>query len=264
MSLRHTIHGLYKGVAEAVLPPRSASGGFRETGVLTPDEFVAAGDFLVATCPSWSWQARPAHASRPVFKAAALTTFLFASLLQGGERSKQKPYLPAEKQFLITRNVPCFKRAAAVEGALGAGEAMVEGAPLPLVCAQRLALTPRRAQTARRATATAAGWRRRCLPARAALAGATLTQSRPWTTKPRRSRSRRPRRPPTPAATPAAAARTRRTWTRSTQPITWSPRWPLRLCAQAAAAARRMTTRRFRTWWPASRRTTSCARARTT
>ena len=62
MSLRHTIHGLYKGVAEAVLPPRSAAGGFRETGVLTPDEFVAAGDFLVATCPSWAWQARFASA----------------------------------------------------------------------------------------------------------------------------------------------------------------------------------------------------------
>ena len=85
MSLRHTIHGLYKGVAEAVLPPRSATGGFRETGVLTPDEFVAAGDFLLATCPSWAWQARFAPCTAACtakgvpHQAATLRPTLFAS-----------------------------------------------------------------------------------------------------------------------------------------------------------------------------------------
>jgi len=51
---------------------------FKETGVLTPEEFVIAGDFLVHHCPTWKWDP--------------------------GDKSKTKPYLPADKQFLITRN----------------------------------------------------------------------------------------------------------------------------------------------------------------
>ena len=58
---------------------------FRETGFITPEEFVAAGDFLVGHCPTWQW----AHVSNP--KAC-------------------KDYLPKERQFLITKNVPCSKR----------------------------------------------------------------------------------------------------------------------------------------------------------
>lgn len=83
------MHSLYKGAAEMVIPVRSTSA-FKEKGVLTPEEFVLAGDTLVSTCPTWSWQ--------------------------GGEAAKRKPYLPPDKQYLVTRNVPCLKRAAAVEG----------------------------------------------------------------------------------------------------------------------------------------------------
>lgn len=58
---------------------------FLEEGVLTPEEFVAAGDLLVFKCPTWSWES--------------------------GDPKKASKDLPKEKQFLITRNVPCSQRA---------------------------------------------------------------------------------------------------------------------------------------------------------
>mmetsp|Transcript_8738 Transcript_8738/g.18622 ORF Transcript_8738/g.18622 Transcript_8738/m.18622 type:complete len:301 (-) Transcript_8738:342-1244(-) len=87
-SMRNTLHSLYKKAAEAVLPPLTKSQ-FDEKRVLTPEEFVAAGDYLVRACPTWSWEA--------------------------GDPKKKRQYFPADKQFLVTRNVPCLKRATDVE-----------------------------------------------------------------------------------------------------------------------------------------------------
>jgi len=72
--------------------PTLKTSAFLEKGVLTPAEFVAAGDELVFRCPTWSWEA--------------------------GDLSKQRSYLPPDKQYLITRNVPCRTRADAMEQAL--------------------------------------------------------------------------------------------------------------------------------------------------
>jgi len=51
---------------------------------VTPNEFVIAGDHLVHTCPTWEWAC--------------------------GDECKTKSYLPKNKQYLITRNVPCVRR----------------------------------------------------------------------------------------------------------------------------------------------------------
>ncbi|KAJ5908247.1 hypothetical protein N7495_000929 [Penicillium taxi] len=67
------------------LAPVSRTSTFRNTGQITPEEFVLAGDYLVYKFPTWSW----ADASSP---------------------AKRVAYLPAGKQFLVTRGVPCHRR----------------------------------------------------------------------------------------------------------------------------------------------------------
>lgn len=67
------------------LTPVTHTSTFRSTGQITPEEFVLAGDYLVYKFPSWSWS----DASSP---------------------ARRVNYLPANKQFLITRGVPCHRR----------------------------------------------------------------------------------------------------------------------------------------------------------
>lgn len=45
---------------------------------ITPDEYVAAGEFLVYKFPTWQWE--------------------------GGDKTKARDYLPADKQYLVQRN----------------------------------------------------------------------------------------------------------------------------------------------------------------
>ena len=67
---------------------------FLTEGKLTPEEFVFAGDSLIQYCPTWSWEA--------------------------GDPDKRNKNLPADKQYLVTKDCPSLSRAKdmLIEGAV--------------------------------------------------------------------------------------------------------------------------------------------------
>jgi len=79
----HKIGDTFRGAVNLFTAAPTESQ-FIEKGVLTPAEFVEAGDQLVFKFPTWQWQSSP--------------------------DANSVPYLPKDKQYLVTRNVPCPKR----------------------------------------------------------------------------------------------------------------------------------------------------------
>jgi len=83
-----SVIGQLRAAREYMYPMRTTSA-FLEKGVLTPEEFVKAGDELVFKCPTWQWE--------------------------GGDPKKKKSFLPDDKQYLVTRNVPSQTRVSSME-----------------------------------------------------------------------------------------------------------------------------------------------------
>lgn len=63
---------------------------------------MAAGDFLVYKFPVWTWWV--AYLRRELI-------LICHSSREKGDASKVRDYLPADKQYLVTRGVPCLRRA---------------------------------------------------------------------------------------------------------------------------------------------------------
>lgn len=82
------MQSLFHGVREYLTPVLTESA-FEEKGLLTPEEFVKAGDLLVYKCPTWRWES--------------------------GDPALRRSYLPADKQYLVTRNVPCRQRVTSLD-----------------------------------------------------------------------------------------------------------------------------------------------------
>lgn len=74
----------YRNIASGFMTVLKESK-FYEEGVLTPEEFISTGDYLVNKCPTWKWSSNKGN-------------------IQSAD------YLPKDKQFLIT-SVSCIERA---------------------------------------------------------------------------------------------------------------------------------------------------------
>lgn len=85
----HFMGDSYRSVAKNIIGVLKESRFYQE-GVLTPEEYVRAGDFLTSKCPTWKW-------------CSATTGKLKCD------------YLPENKQYLQTSQVPCSKRAREVD-----------------------------------------------------------------------------------------------------------------------------------------------------
>eukprot|EP00440_Ansanella_granifera_P064893 gb/GFBE01070363.1/.p1 GENE.gb/GFBE01070363.1/~~gb/GFBE01070363.1/.p1 ORF type:complete len:334 (+),score=67.31 gb/GFBE01070363.1/:1-1002(+) len=86
--VKHRLGDAYRSTVSA-LTSSSGESKFVESGTLTPEEFVEAGDQLTFKFPTWRWES--------------------------GDSGKRAGYLPQDKQFLITRNVPCRDRVRALD-----------------------------------------------------------------------------------------------------------------------------------------------------
>lgn len=68
------------------LTPISHTSSFKTTGKITPEEFITAGDHLVYKFPTWNW-------------GSAVTA------------ANKRDFLPKDKQYLVTEQVPSYVRA---------------------------------------------------------------------------------------------------------------------------------------------------------
>jgi ubiquitin-like-conjugating enzyme ATG3 len=85
---KHRVGDAYRNIV-GNLSATSTESKFIENGTLTPAEFLEAGDQLVFKFPTWQWDA--------------------------GDSARRASYLEPDKQFLITRNVPCKDRVRALD-----------------------------------------------------------------------------------------------------------------------------------------------------
>jgi ubiquitin-like-conjugating enzyme ATG3 len=109
MSLKTFLYEKFTDASNALTSPLSRTR-FLEDGVLTPDEFVAAGDLLVQKCPTWEWVGVAVDPEGGDKSEGKKERGGSSASIAGAAVNLQKG-LPPEKQFLLTRNVPCAVRA---------------------------------------------------------------------------------------------------------------------------------------------------------
>ena len=96
-------HKLFKGFQDVVssVKPTLKESKFYTDGILTPEEFIEAGDFLTSKCPTWKWCAAK-------------------------KESLYNKALPKDKQYLKT-TVPSYRRAEDYLKSNSTKETIIEG-----------------------------------------------------------------------------------------------------------------------------------------
>ena len=97
-------HSAFSNFREYITQVPAGPSTFRETGNITADEFLQAGDYLVNKFPTWSW-----YHSYAGGRAGANRD------RESGPASRRKDFLPPGKQYLVTGRVPCRYRPKALE-----------------------------------------------------------------------------------------------------------------------------------------------------
>merc|ERR1719258_669226 len=98
---RHVMGDKLRGERNNMFTSAPTTSHFLDKGVLTPEEFLEAGDQLVFKFPTWQW----ASASK----------------------DRCVSYLPEDKQYLLTRNVPCTARVKDLETSVSNTQTDAEG-----------------------------------------------------------------------------------------------------------------------------------------
>eukprot|EP01061_Rhynchopus_euleeides_P029058 TRINITY_DN4745_c0_g1_i1.p2 TRINITY_DN4745_c0_g1~~TRINITY_DN4745_c0_g1_i1.p2 ORF type:complete len:343 (+),score=127.13 TRINITY_DN4745_c0_g1_i1:132-1031(+) len=97
-----TVYKAWTNVYSSIVSPITSTR-FMEKGQLTPEEFVAAGDKLVAKCPNWKWMA-----------------------CEDGQEAIHKQ-MPRDKRYLVMAGARCEKRASDLTQDAGGEEETEDG-----------------------------------------------------------------------------------------------------------------------------------------
>jgi ubiquitin-like-conjugating enzyme ATG3 len=60
------LYSTFTSIRESITPVATGPSTFRETGNITVEEFVEAGDYLVSKFPTWSWYVTSPPRFRPL------------------------------------------------------------------------------------------------------------------------------------------------------------------------------------------------------
>lgn len=112
--------------------PTLKDSAFLTRGVLTPEEFIKAGDELVYKCPTWSWASGDEKKRKNYlpsdkqvsskYESVVMRTIKYLVKIDFLNLLIESYSMSSNNQYLVTRNVPCPTRVSVLENSVAIGE----------------------------------------------------------------------------------------------------------------------------------------------